>query len=506
MLYDRFRFLDGLHTPPAPASINIYQSRIMRTTTGAGLIFMAVAQLVIATTGAALEPAPIFIPAAQARPILNTSSDAPREMKGLSLKELEISWPEWVARQDAQVRGRVGQGETDTLANFLLLGTSFTREPQITDEYKESLVRRLGIFGDAVDRSIRATIMTRANDLANALAEPGNDERRLAMLEIVTRAGHGAGTFQDRNRLAQYLFENLVRYQNEVRGYIAEVERVKSMAPTRSLSGLENLMASLYQKRGLSTDTSLYVDYAIEQALKDLKEKDHIKPGSVIRVGIMGPGLDLIDKNGGLDLYPPQTAQPFVLMDTLLRLKLAGKNNLRVSAFDINPRVNRHIERAAKRARDGHAYTMHLVRRKNLNWPKDLVRFWEACGDTIGTPVKPAPTPDIDGLVVRAIRIRPEWVTRVHDTDLNIVYQQLPLVPAESFDLLIATNILFYYGPFEQGLALCNAARMLRPGGILLTNTALPEIDESNMRLIGSTLVSYSQTGADRMDWHRRDN
>ncbi len=447
-------------------------------------------------------PTPVFIAASQARPILDTHTDAPREMKTLSQKELDTSWPGWIARRDAEMRTRVEQGVVDSLANLLIFGTSFTREPRVTDEYHATLVRQFGIFGDAADRALKKTVLTRAHDLAIALADPGDDERRLMMRDVVTRAGYGTSSQEDRERLAQYLFDNLVRYMKESRIYLAEVARASQTTAPHTIFDLANI----YQGRGLSTDTSLLVDYALEQALLGLKENGFLKPRSILRLGVVGPGLDLIDKNGGYDLYPPQTTQPFVVTDTLLRLKLASKHDLQVSTLDISARVNQHIEGAVRKARDGHAYTMHLVRDKAWNWSTEVVRFWGACGDAIGTSVDLAPIPDIDGLVVRAVRVRPEWVARMHVTDLNIVFQQLPLAPAECFDLLIATNILCYHGPFEQSLALRNAARMLRPGGILLSNTPLPEIEGIDMHLVGSTVVHYSKVkvGSDCIYWFRR--
>ena len=42
------------------------------------------------------------------------------------------------------------------------------------------------------------------------------------------------------------------------------------------------------------------------------------------------------------------------------------------------------------------------------------------------------------------------------------------------FDLVVATNVLVYYEPFEQALAVSNMAGMLRTGGLLLTNQPVP--------------------------------
>ena len=72
--------------------------------------------------------------------------------------------------------------------------------------------------------------------------------------------------------------------------------------------------STLYEKRGLSMDTSLLVNYAIESTLVALKSKGVLSPGSIRRIGVIGPGLDFADKREGSDSYPLQTIQPFAVM------------------------------------------------------------------------------------------------------------------------------------------------------------------------------------------------
>ena len=61
------------------------------------------------------------------------------------------------------------------------------------------------------------------------------------------------------------------------------------------------------------------------------------------RVAVIGPGLDFVDKEEGYDIYPPQTIQPFALIDSLIRLGLADGARLRVTTVDVSARVNDHI-------------------------------------------------------------------------------------------------------------------------------------------------------------------
>ena len=71
---------------------------------------------------------------------------------------------------------------------------------------------------------------------------------------------------------------------------------------------------------------------------------------------------------------------------------------------------------------------------------------------------------------------------------------------------MVATNVLVYYDTFEQCPALANVERMLRPGGLLLSNNALLELPLSKMRSVGYKTVVYSDRpdDGDHIMWYRR--
>jgi hypothetical protein len=104
--------------------------------------------------------------------------------------------------------------------------------------------------------------------------------------------------------------------------------------------------ATIFRERGLSSDTSILADYSVHVALETIAREKTFAPGSVHRVAIVGPGLDFTNKADGYDYYPQQTTQPFALIDTLRRLGLAAAD-LQVTTFDINVRVNDHLQKAA---------------------------------------------------------------------------------------------------------------------------------------------------------------
>ena len=201
-----------------------------------------------------------------------------------------------------------------------------------------------------------------------------------------------------------------------------------------------------------------------------------LKPASVLRVAIVGPGLDFTDKQEGHDFYPQQTIQPFAVIDSLMRLGLAAPGGVQVTACDLSPRVIQHLEAARTRARQGTLRTRWCCRASSIAGGRaDLTKYWQRFGDRIGKDAKPlAPPPSAGRLEVRAVALPPPVVLSVTPRDLNVVVQRLdPLPAAEQFDLVLATNILLYYDVFEQSLAVTNVAKMLRPGGIFLTNDRL---------------------------------
>jgi hypothetical protein len=63
------------------------------------------------------------------------------------------------------------------------------------------------------------------------------------------------------------------------------------------------------------------------------------------RVLIVGPGMDLAPRTGFRDT-PPESYQPWAVIDALLSTGLARLEDLEVTAADINPRVVNHIRRS----------------------------------------------------------------------------------------------------------------------------------------------------------------
>jgi hypothetical protein len=444
-----------------------------------------------------------YIDYATAKPVLEALQDVmPAELRGANETDRAALWQQWVARRDAEIRARLVQGDEDSLINYLLFGTGFTRQPRLT---LEVLARAGQNVNSSQANALLEGIKLRAGDLIKGILTPNANERLLFARRLVELKGFDLKSPAAQEQLNNYLMSNLARVLNEQASYVRILESARLLGdPSQEFAA----RSKLYTGRGLSSDTSLLPNFAIEKALEEVKAKGVFAPNSIQRVAIVGPGLDFTDKQDGYDFYPQQTIQPFAIIDTLLRLGLAKANTLQVTTLDLSPRINDHLTRSRQRARSGQSYTVQLPYDEEARWQKELVAYWNRFGNQIGAAVPPVSLPaGASGLKVRAVRIAPAMVSLVTPQDLNIVLQRLNKPAAEGFDLIIATNILVYYDVFEQSLALANVERILKPGGLLLSNNALLELPHSKMHSLNYTTVVYSDKAndGDHIVWYQRD-
>jgi hypothetical protein len=441
-------------------------------------------------TGAAAAVAPArFVRVGEVRAILAELSDQrPPELAGLTPAQLETAWPEWVERHDRAVRARLEQGDEDTIVNWLLFGTSFTSRPRAVLGAVE-----VGAAGDRelVLRRTIELISARLDDLVNALAAPGQDERRLFARAVLQRHGLRVATAADREQAREYLRRAVVRVATEQ----DRIDQELGATSGGDAAAEFGRRSTLFRTRGLSLDTALVANYAVERALAALKARGLLAPGAIRRAAIIGPGLDFADKDVGFDFYPPQTLQPFAVLDSLRRLGLApSSGDPDLVLLDISPRIIEHVTRARERAGRNIGYTLNLPLLKGRAWLPEVRTYWQTFGDQIGAPVPTAGSNAVANLAEwRAVRARPSAVQRMSVRNLNIVSDRLD---GETFDLVIATNVFIYYDVFDQALALANVEAMLKPGALLLANFVAPTLKSVALGPVETTTTVYAPGGA----------
>ncbi|MFZ0661740.1 MAG: hypothetical protein WAM66_03540 [Acidobacteriaceae bacterium] len=373
-------------------------------------------------------------------------------------------WSAWVRSEDGKIRHRLVRGEEDTLTNFLRSGVTFTSEPRISN-------RELLSYGQNAIVTARAGI--RANDLIHAMSSEeavARNERVAHMRAFLKSKSFSFATPTDREKIRTYLLHNLARMRDEFLKYVNEPKGTNTF--------------EMFKNRGISLDTNLYPDFLIDQHLRHMIQSGLLRPGSVHHVAIIGPGLDFSNKEAGNDFYPPQTVQPFAVLDSLIRLGLSDPATVELDTLDVSPEVNFHIARARQAAMKGKPYVVQLPWSSRAafapEYHAEFSDYWKHLGDKIGVQIAPIPVPAgvVPGTETRAVKVRPEIVDRITPINLDIVCQTLP---HPKYDLVIETNVFVYYDDLELSLARVNVEHMLKPGGFLIANDKLPETVQAGL-------------------------
>jgi len=425
----------------------------------------------ICCSAALAQPAPRaqFMSFEQARPVLSAMPQSvPPELKSSNTLQ-PAAWQSWMQANDREIRFRLERGEEDTLVNLLRFGVTFTREYRIDDEY---LVRYVQ------SSLVNSFAEKRARDLVRALAAPHPSEGLLRMRVFLEKKGYPLKTAAQQAGARKYLLTNLSRMRDEFLKYRSQKK--------------DDIRFQLFRDRGISLDTNLWPDFLLDEHFRRMASQSRIKPRSIRRVAVIGPGLDFANKEKGNDFYPPQTIQPFSVIDSLMRWGLADPAGIDLFTLDISQDVNFHVARARDHANAGKTYIAQLpwntAARHDPAYRSGFTQYWSRLGDQIGESVPPIAVPAAAAETkTRAIRIRPEIVRRITPVDMNIVFQRL--ADDQAFDLIIGTNIFIYYGEFEQSLARANVSAMLKPGGFLLTNDKLPDTAPSGLQAAEPTVL-----------------
>ncbi|PWU07684.1 MAG: hypothetical protein C5B51_09620 [Terriglobia bacterium] len=367
----------------------------------------------------------------------------------------EVEFDRSLAEIERQANERLRDGENDHLVAYILQSSQFTSEPKI-----EPAISALEFV-----RSMPSG--QRAGYLAGRLQTPpvrlpGDVLRRMdAFLRTKPR--------DDADERIPY-FHGLVAGRGKPYLIAAYMRTMRFLYQKESGQQLNRPPVDLYQERGYASDTQVEANFAVWTALSVLHL---IEPRlAANRILIVGPGLDLAPRTGFLDLFPPQSYQPFAIADALLALGMSAPERMLVHSLDINPVVVRFLQGFPGRNKK----TISLVsglRRVQLSG--DFQDYFRNLGRKIGEETAldlPAPLASHLG---KSIVVRPDVAHNITAEQFNIVTERYDTSPA--YDLVVATNILVYFNEQELRLALANISSMLRPGGYLLHNELRPEIE-----------------------------
>ncbi len=361
---------------------------------------------------------------------------------------------------------RVREGDLDHLVFYLLQSTRFTKLPPIEPalsaksladsldaQERATFLREARVFPSRIPEDVRS----RTEAFLRAIESPGVDARLSFFRDLVRSA---FPTTRDRQAalLREYLRAMRFVYEKE---FVAQ----RSSRP-------HDAVTELYRTRGLSTDTAVEAGYLVFIGLGIAKALDPSR--HVRRVLIVGPGLDLAPRTSLQETGPPQSYQPWAVIDALIGLGLSKADDLEVVGADINPRVVNHLRRSRSEPP-----TLTLVTgigdTDTVKLSPDYRDYFSQLGRSIGSGQASAVPAETRGLMAKEVKVQSTVARVLQAETLDIVTERLDGRP---FDLVIATNILPYFNDVELILALTNVGAMLAPGGIFLHNEPRPLIGD----------------------------
>ncbi len=364
------------------------------------------------------------------------------EAKGVTAGSFN-AYVDRIRQEDAR---RVREGDLDHLIFYALQSTHFTKLPAIEPALSAKALIESG--------TVPSDVRPRMTDLLRAIDSSSHDPRLTYFRELVQSA------FPDpKAREAALLGE----YRRTMK-FVYDKEFIAQRAGPEAV-------ADLYRARGLSTDTAVEASYVVYNGLGIVKS---LNPDRQIhRVLIVGPGLDLAPRTSLLENGPPESYQPWAVIDALLSLGLSRLGDLVVVGADINPRVVGHLARA-----HANPPTLTLVSgiaaSSTVHVTDEYRDYFAQLGRAIGDGSLLRP-PSAPAHLSKVVRVRPEVTQSLSADELDIVTARLPVAP---FDLIIATNILPYFDDTQLMLAISNVAGMLAPDGVFLHNEPRPALGE----------------------------
>jgi hypothetical protein len=370
------------------------------------------------------------------------------------------SFPALVDRIRQTNARRVRDGDFDHLVFYLLQSKRFAPQPIEPALSAKALVEALApvareafLKGQGTAPAVPADVRTRIAAFVRAVESKDTADRRLVYFRALLQSTGIAALEREALLAREYL---------RVMRFVYEKEFVAQRAGPEAV-------AELYRTRGLSTDTAVESGYLVYFGLgivRSLEPERRIR-----RVLLVGPGFDLAPRTALQESGPPQSYQPWTLIDALFSLGLATPGDLQVVAADINPRVVEHLRRPDLTTL---TLTTEVSESATVTLASDFRDYFAQLGRALAVADRTAPPTIVNGHLRKTVAVSAPARQALTAETLDAVIERLAGPP---FDLVVATNILPYFDDVELMLAMSNVAAMLAPGGVFLHNEARPIMD-----------------------------
>jgi hypothetical protein len=357
------------------------------------------------------------------------------------------------------------RGEYDHLIYFLLQSRTFTQQPGIepalsSQEFVNGLndAERRKYLADGSDYLPSNEMMpkparARMMEFIKAIGWQSADEK-LSYFKRLLSQRTDSPTPVDQHLYAEYARSMKFLYLKEFASRAIKKEQHAAY------------IGSLYQDRGHSTDTQIEANYAVYVALASLKVQS---PSTRIRrVLIVGPGLDFAPRTDLIDLFGPQSYQPFAVADALIGLKLADAAQLHIHCVDINQRVVDYLRGLKGDKPINLSILSGIKETASRPLAGEFKEYFRELGKSIGIEAELKVPATYDSHLKKSLRISPEIGEMISVDRLNIITERYK--PAPNYDLVVVTNVFPYFKPAELIFALANIAAMMADGGYLIHN------------------------------------
>jgi hypothetical protein len=368
---------------------------------------------------------------------------------------------------------RESRGEYDHLTFFLLQSRGFTGQTKIepalsayefvnglSEPERERYLAETPDYLPPEERMPKAA-RARMNEFIRAMDKDSDDERMIYFKTLLENTKPKSSPLAKR-LYAEYARAMRFLYRKEFASRKFSRERLAAY------------VASLYQDRGHSTDTQIESNFAVYTALAALKAGEKSQPPStrLNKVLIIGPGLDFAPRTDFIDLFGPQSYQPFAVADALLSLKFCDADRLRIDCVDINERVVAHLRSLRRRGEVTLSILSGVGAGAGRALSEDYKNYFRNLGRSVGRESAIDVPPEMASRLKKSLRIGPEVTGKLDAARLNIITERFEGSDGSTpgYDLVVVTNVFPYFKPTELLFALTNISAMLAEGGYLIHN------------------------------------